>query len=268
MNTDSIKYDTVKAESPKIDLNCDMGESFGVYRLGSDEEIMPWVTSVNIACGFHAGDPATMRDAVACALRHGTAIGAHPGLPDLQGFGRRTMKISAEDAYAICVYQIGALQAFASAEGARLQHVKPHGALYNMAAKDRKLAEAIAEAVYRVDPSLILFGPSGSELLDAGNRIGLRTASEVFADRTYQEDGSLTPRDRENAVIADVDAAVRQVIEIVTTGKVRTVTGALIPMQADTVCLHGDGAHAVLFAKTIHQALERAGIRLACPQSP
>jgi len=251
-----------------IDLNCDMGESFGAWRLGRDEEIMGYVTSVNIACGYHAGDPGTMRRTVQQAMRSGAAIGAHPGLPDLQGFGRREMAISPQEAHDLVLYQIGALQAFVRAEGGRLQHVKPHGALYNMAAKDRKLAEAIAEAVYRVDPSLILFGPSGSELLDAGNRIGLRTASEVFADRTYQEDGSLTPRDRENAVIADVDAAVRQVIEIVTTGKVRTVTGALIPMQADTVCLHGDGAHAVLFAKTIHQALERAGIRLACPQSP
>jgi len=247
----------------KIDLNCDMGESYGIYRLGRDEEIMPYVTSVNIACGYHAGDASTMRRTVASALEQGVAIGAHPGLPDLLGFGRRPMKITPEEAYEICVYQIGALQAFVHAEGGSLQHVKPHGALYNMAAQDRLLAEAIAEAVYRVNSGLILFGLSGSALVEEGKRIGLRTASEVFADRTYQSDGSLTPRDRADALITDAAIAADQVIRMAEAGKVVTVSGGEVDIVADTVCMHGDGEHALIFAQTIYQAIREAGITLA-----
>lgn len=177
----------------RIDLNCDLGESYGAYKLGVDEEMLGRITSANVACGFHAGDPGVMRRTVQMALKHGVAVGAHPGLPDLIGFGRRNMDISPREAYDMVVYQIGALAAFVQSEGGRMQHVKPHGALYNMAAKSKELSEAIAEAVYKVDPELILFGLSGSELVRAGERIGLKTANEVFSDRTYQQDGSLTP---------------------------------------------------------------------------
>lgn len=249
-------------EMQVIDLNCDMGESFGAYRLGCDDEMMNCVTSVNIACGYHAGDPGTMRRTVQLALKSGTAIGAHPGLPDLQGFGRREMAISPQEAYDLVLYQIGALQAFVRAEGGRLQHVKPHGALYNMAARDQALAEAIAEAVYRADPELILFGLSGSVLIAAGQRAGLRTASEVFADRTYQEDGSLTPRHRSDALITDTVAAVQQAIRMVSTGKVMTASGQEIQIEAQTICIHGDSPHALEFAVQIREALLSAGIRL------
>jgi len=245
-----------------IDLNCDMGESFGAWRLGRDEEIMGYVTSVNIACGYHAGDPGTMRRTVQLAMRSGAAIGAHPGLPDLQGFGRREMAISPQEAHDLVLYQIGALQAFVRAEGGRLQHVKPHGALYNMAARDQALASAIAEAVCRADPELILFGLSGSALIEAGQRVGLRTASEVFADRTYQADGSLTPRHRPDALVADAAAAVEQAVRMARTGKVATTQGQEITIEAHTICIHGDGPHALEYAMRIHEALLAAGIRL------
>jgi UPF0271 protein len=245
-----------------IDLNCDMGESFGAWRLGRDEEIMGYVTSVNIACGYHAGDPGTMRRTVQQAMRSGAAIGAHPGLPDLQGFGRREMAISPQEAHDLVLYQIGALQAFVRAEGGRLQHVKPHGALYNMAARDQALAGAIAEAVCRADPELILFGLSGSALIEAGQRVGLRTASEVFADRTYLADGSLTPRHRPDALVADAAAAVEQAVRMARTGKVATTQGQEITIEAHTICIHGDGPHALEYAMRIHEALLAAGIRL------
>ncbi len=194
-----------------VDLNCDMGESFGAYSLGHDEAILPFVTSANIACGYHAGDPAVMKRTVRLALRHGVAIGAHPGLPDLVGFGRRDMAISPEEAYDITVYQLGALAAFAHAEGGTVHHVKPHGALYNMAAVNPALAEALAEAVYRVQPTAALYGLAGSALIGAGQKLGLATAQEVFADRTYQADGTLTPRRHPNALLTDPAAAIAQV---------------------------------------------------------
>ncbi len=201
-----------------IDINCDMGESFGAYQLGTDEEILKYITSANIACGFHAGDPATMRKTVKLALEHEVGIGVHPGLPDLAGFGRRNMDISPQEAYEMVVYQIGSLWGFVKAEGGRIQHVKPHGALYNMAAVNRELSEAIAEAVYKVNPELILFGLAGSELVKASEKAGLRTASEVFADRTYQQDRTLTSRKLPHAVITDDDAAVAQVIRMAKEG--------------------------------------------------
>jgi 5-oxoprolinase (ATP-hydrolysing) subunit A len=247
----------------RVDLNCDLGESFGAYRIGMDEEILPIVTSVNIACGFHAGDPATMRKTVQLALEHQVSIGAHPGLPDLLGFGRRQMDISPQEAYDMVVYQIGALSAFVKAEGGKLRHVKPHGALYNMAAKRADLAQAIARAVYRVDRGLILFGLSGSELVKAGEEAGLRTANEVFADRTYQEDGSLTPRTESGALIDDPSEAVSQVLLMVKEGKVRTRGGAERKIQADTICIHGDGKHALKFAKTIRERLTAAGVEIS-----
>ncbi|WP_026694448.1 LamB/YcsF family protein [Peribacillus kribbensis] len=246
-----------------VDINCDMGESFGVYTLGNDPEILDFITSANIACGFHAGDPATMRKTVQLALKKNVGIGVHPGLQDLIGFGRRNLQISPQEAYDLVVYQIGALYAFVKAEGAALQHVKPHGALFNMAAKNAPLAEAIAEAIYKVDPELILFGLAGSELITAAQKIGIRAASEVFSDRTYQEDGSLTPRTQENALIHDHSEAVGQVITMVKDGKVRSIQGSDISIKADTICIHGDGAHALEFAKYIRQALQGADIQTA-----
>jgi len=243
-----------------VDLNCDMGESFGAYRIGHDEEILSYVTSANIACGFHAGDASTMRKTVRLALERGVAIGAHPGLQDLIGFGRRRMDISPQEAYDIVVYQIGALWGFVKSEGGTLEHVKAHGELYNMAAKNAKLAEAIAEAVYKVDPELILFGLAGSELIKAGERIGLRTASEVFSDRTYQADGSLTSRREPGALITDEKQSLAQVIRMVKEGKVMTRQQVDISIKAETICVHGDGVRAVEFARNIRTALTEAGI--------
>ncbi|MGV2620570.1 UNVERIFIED_CONTAM: LamB/YcsF family protein [Halobacillus marinus] len=245
-----------------VDLNCDMGESFGAYKMGQDEEILTYVTSANIACGYHAGDPSTMRETVKKAAANGVGIGAHPGLPDLQGFGRRPMDLSPAEAYDLVVYQIGALQGFVHAEGEKLQHVKPHGALYNMAAKDKTLAEAIAKAVRDVDTGLLLYGLAGSELIAAGRTYNLPTASEVFSDRTYQEDGSLTSRRLPDALITDRKLAVDQVIRMIKENKVHTMQNVDIDIQAQTICIHGDGAHAVEFAKYITGALKESDIKL------
>ncbi|WP_409297188.1 LamB/YcsF family protein [Peribacillus sp. SCS-26] len=248
---------------PIVDINCDIGESFGAYTLGMDAEILDYVTSANIACGFHAGDPATMRKTVKLAIEKNVGIGAHPGLQDLAGFGRREMNISPQEAYDLVVYQIGALSAFVKAEGGNLQHVKPHGALFNMAAKNAGLAVAIAEAVYKVDPELVFFGLAGSELIKAGHKLGLRTANEVFSDRTYQEDGSLTSRRESNALIKDHETAVSQVIRMVSKGKVTSQQGSDISITADTVCIHGDGESALDFARYITSAFKKAGITVA-----
>ncbi|ARS35524.1 LamB/YcsF family protein [Pontibacter actiniarum] len=245
-----------------VDLNCDMGESYGAWRMGNDSELLNYVTSANIACGYHAGDPSTMKKTVRLALEKGVAMGAHPGLPDLSGFGRREMAVSAEEVYDMVLYQAGALAAFAKAEGTRLHHLKPHGALYNMAATNVELAQAIAEAVYKLDPELILYGLAGSELVKAGEKLGLQTASEVFADRTYQQDGSLTPRRHPNALIVDQEEAVRQVVRMVKEGKVLSQQGDEVPVKADTVCVHGDGPHARAFAQLIRERLLAEGINL------
>jgi 5-oxoprolinase (ATP-hydrolysing) subunit A len=245
-----------------VDLNCDLGESFGVYQLGNDEEILDIVSSANIACGFHAGDPSIMRKTVWLALEKKAAIGAHPGLPDRMGFGRREMKVTPAEVYDMVVYQVGALAGFVKAEGGVMQHVKPHGALYNMAAKDAKIAEAIAEAVYDMDPKLILYGLAGSELIRAGVRLGLRTASEVFADRTYQEDGTLTSRRKPDALIKDPQQAAAQVIHMVKEGKVRSQQGKEISLVAETICIHGDGAKALETARKIREQLLQAGITI------
>lgn len=245
-----------------VDLNCDLGESFGAYQLGNDEAILPFVSSANIACGFHASDPAVMKKTVALALQHGTAIGAHPGLPDLVGFGRREMVITPEEAYDIIIYQVGALAGFVKAAGGTLHHVKPHGALYNMAAVNMPLAQAIAEAIYKLCPEALLYGLAGSALIQAGEKTGLQTANEVFADRTYQPDGTLTPRRQPHALITDPQEAINQVIQMVKNGIVRAQNNRLIPIQADTVCIHGDGAHAVTFARQINEALHRENITI------
>lgn len=246
----------------RVDINCDLGESFGRYKLGEQKEILKYVTSANIACGFHAGDPSVMRETVKLAIDNGVKIGAHPGLPDLNGFGRREMNITPQEAYDMVVYQIGALNAFLATFGETMQHVKPHGALFNMAAKDAKLAEAIAQAVYDVSPSLILFGLANSESTKAAEKIGLRTAHEVFADRTYQADGSLTSRLQNDALITDTDQSVAQVVRMVTEGKVTSQQNTEVDIQADTVCIHGDGEHAVAFAKKIRETLSNNQINV------
>ncbi|NYT36968.1 LamB/YcsF family protein [Allopusillimonas soli] len=243
-----------------IDLNCDMGESFGVWVMGHDLDVLPHVTSANIACGFHAGDPATMRKTVEAALRHGVALGAHPGLPDLMGFGRRSIPVRPDEAYDMVVVQVGALAAVAASQNARLHHVKAHGALYNMASRQRELAMAIAQAVHDVDNTLVLYALAGSAQVDAAREVGLAVAQEVFADRSYQDDGSLTPRTQPGAMIEDVDASVRQVLRMVTEGKIRSQQGTDISVQADTLCIHGDQPGAVEFAKVIRQALAEADI--------
>ena len=242
------------------DLNCDMGESFGAYSIGNDEAIMPFISSVNIACGFHAGDPATMKRTVRAAIKHSLKIGAHPGLPDLQGFGRREMKISAEEAYDITLYQVGALAAFVKAEGGLLNHVKPHGALYNMAAVNPALADAIVGAVYATDPSLILYGLSGSELINSAERIGLKVKNEVFADRTYQPNGTLTPRSQSGALITDRETGIHQVLKMVKQGIVTSPEGIDVTIKADTICIHGDGQNAKEFASAIYSRFEQEGI--------
>ncbi|TAA72189.1 LamB/YcsF family protein [Planococcus salinarum] len=246
----------------KVDLNCDMGEGYGVYKLGQDEDILDYVSSANIACGFHAGDPGTMRRTVRMALEKEVAIGAHPGFQDLPGFGRRNLQLSAMEIYELVVYQIGALSAFVNAEGGILQHVKAHGALYNMAAKDPVYAEAIAEAVYDVNPALILFGLAGSELITAGHDIGLRTASEAFSDRNYQGDGSLTPRSDVDALITDTDEAIARVEQMVRANKVLTTQGTEAELKADTICIHGDGENALAFAEKISKSLLDSGIQI------
>jgi Uncharacterized proteins, homologs of lactam utilization protein B len=248
-----------------IDLNCDMGESYGAWKMGDDEAILPYVSSANIACGFHGGDPAVMRRTVTAALRHGVSLGAHPSLPDLQGFGRRTMQVSPQEAYDITVYQVGALAAVAASQGARLNHVKPHGALYNMAARDPALAEAICRAVRDVDATLVLYGLAGSALVTAAQAVGLRAASEVFADRSYQRDGSLTPRSQPGAMIEDLDASVAQVLRMVREGVVRSIDGHDVPVRADTLCIHGDQPGAAAFASAIRKALEAAGVSVRAP---
>lgn len=246
----------------KVDLNSDLGESFGSYKMGNDEAILEKVTSANIACGFHAGDPNVMRKTVQLALERNCAIGAHPGLPDLVGFGRRKMDITPDEVYAMVLYQVGALSAFVKAEGGCLQHVKAHGALYNMAAVNSILAEALTEAVYHFNPDLVLMGLAGSEMIKAAEKRGLRTASEVFADRSYQDDGTLTPRSKPGAMIVDETQAITQVLQMVKEGTVKTLSGKVIPVRADTVCVHGDGAQALLFTEKIRIALVEANVTI------
>jgi len=250
----------------EIDLNCDMGEAFGNYTMPNDVELMDYISSANIACGFHAGDPAVMQHTVAMAIKKGVAIGAHPGLPDLQGFGRREMKISAQEAYQLTLYQIGALSAFVKAAGAKLNHVKAHGALYNMAAKDTSLAKAIVQAVYDFDPKLILYALSGSKMIAEAQSKGIATASEVFADRSYQDNGSLTPRTEPGALIADENAALNQVVAFALKQEVRSVSGKIVAVDAETICVHGDGVHAVTFAKRIAEKLKSERILVKVPR--
>lgn len=248
--------------SLSIDLNCDMGESFGPWVMGQDTDVLPLVTSANIACGFHAGDPGTMRKTVAAALGNNVAIGAHPGLPDLAGFGRRSMDITPQQAYDLVVVQVGAMAATAASQGARLHHVKAHGALYNMAVRDASLARALAQAVRDVDPDLVFYALASSDMARVATEVGLQVAHEVFADRSYQPDGSLTSRSRPDAMIEDPQASIEQVLRMVTEGKVIAVDGTAVDVQADTLCIHGDQPGAVVFAKAIRASLQEAGIEV------
>ncbi|MCP4543043.1 MAG: LamB/YcsF family protein [Chloroflexi bacterium] len=247
----------------KIDLNCDMGESFGRYGIGDDAALMPLITSANIACGLHAGDPLVMERTVNLASEHGVGVGAHPGFPDLQGFGRRGMQLAPDEVEVFVLYQIGALAAFAQAAGADLVHVKPHGALYNLAAKDRSLAEAIARAVARFSRQLILVGLSNSLLVEAGLEAGLPVAREAFADRAYEVDGSLRSRKLPGAVLHDPAQAAEQAVRIARDGIVIAYTGKEVPVQAETICLHGDTPTALSIAQSIRQALTSAGVDVA-----
>jgi UPF0271 protein len=243
-----------------IDINCDMGEAFGAWAMGNDGALMKLISSANIACGFHAGDATTMRKTAQMAIEYNVAVGAHPAFPDLQGFGRRNMQLSPQEVYDICIYQIGAMFGTVRALGGKLHHVKPHGALYNMAAKDAALAKAIAEAAKAVHPDLIFYGLSGSFLISEAEKIGLKTASEVFADRSYQNDGSLTPRTESNALIESTKEAVNQVIMLIEKQCVLSTDGKEVPLKADTICIHGDGNHAVKFAEELKNALSSRNI--------
>jgi len=230
----------------QVDINCDMGED-----IGNDDLIMPYITSANIACGYHAGDETTMRETILLAQKYKVNVGAHPSFLDKENFGRIEMKLSLTEAYELVIRQIKILQKIAIENNAALHHVKPHGALYNMAAKDKALAKAIAEAVKYCDEKLILYGLCNSYLISEAKAIGLKTASEVFADRTYQDDGNLTSRKQSNALIQNTDEAIQQVLMMVNEGKVKTISGKVIPIVAETICIHGDGKHAVDFAKAV-----------------
>jgi UPF0271 protein len=248
-----------------IDLNCDMGESFGAWTMGQDEAVLPFVTSANVACGFHAGDPQVMLATVRAAVRHGVKVGAHVALPDLQGFGRREMKVTPDEAHAFTLYQLGALDGVARACGAKLAHVKPHGALYNMAARDPALSAAIATAVAAFDRGLVLFGLAGGALVVAGRAAGLRVAEEAFADRSYEPDGQLTPRGIAGAVLSDPAAAAAQAVALATRGEVIARGGATVTLRADTICVHGDRVDAAAFARALREALAAAGLRVEAP---
>ena len=245
-----------------VDLNCDLGESFGRYTLGLDAEVIPLISSCNIACGMHAGDPLVMEKTVGLAAEAGIAIGAHPGYPDLQGFGRRDLNLSPDEAYAFTVYQVGALAGFCAARGLRLNHVKPHGQLYNRAAIDAALARAIARAVHDVDPALVLVGLANGELIAAGKEAGLTVAQEFFTDRNYTDEGVLVSRSRSDALITDEEFAVQRVVRVVKEGTIESVTGKTIEIQADTICVHGDNVHALEFVKRTRAALEAEGIAI------
>jgi len=245
-----------------VDLNCDLGESYGSFQVGSDEAVLRLVSSANIACGLHAGDFTVMHNTVKRAMAYNVAIGAHPGLPDVQGFGRRWIPYSPREIYDLVLYQIGALAAFVRVEGGRLVHVKPHGALYNKAAVDSSVAEAIARAVRDFDPKLRLFALSGSCLIEAGQAAGLRTVSEVFADRHYQTDGTLVPRSHPQAMVNSGTMMAERLLNMLEKGSVLSLDGQEVPLLAETVCLHGDEPEALVHAQTLQVALEKRGFEI------
>jgi UPF0271 protein len=247
----------------RIDLNCDMGESYGAWKMGADAEVMPHISSANIACGFHGGDPATIRKTVRLAVDHGVAIGAHPSLPDIQGFGRRVMKISPQEMYDLVVYQAGAVEAFARAAGAGLHHIKCHGALYNMAANDEGLSDAMVRAAK--DLGAMLYVLSRSRNYEIAKRAGVPVCGEVFADRGYTDDGRLAPRVMPGGMIDDPDKAVAQALAMIEQGYVTSLSGKRVPVSADTLCLHGDQPGAAAFARALRKAFADRGISVAAP---
>ncbi len=247
----------------KVDLNSDLGESFGNYKLGCDEEVTKFVSSVNVACGFHAGDPLVMAKTLELARINGAAVGAHPGYPDLQGFGRRKMDCTPAELKAYTLYQLGALDAFCRASGLKMQHVKPHGMMYNTIAVDELRAMAVAEAIAEFDSGLIFLALAGSRMITAAEKCGLRTASEVFADRAYMPDGTLTPRSMEGSVIRDRDEAIARTVRMIKEGVVTAINGEDISIRAESVCVHGDNPKAVEFVRTIRERLEAEGIEIA-----
>ena len=249
----------------KVDLNCDMGESYGAWKMGADAEVMPFISSANIASGFHAGDPATIRKTVKLAVDHGVAIGAHPSLPDLMGFGRRVMRISPQDMYDLVIYQAGAVEAFARAAGAKLHHVKCHGALYNMAANDEGLSEAMVRAVKDLGTGVILYCLSRSRNFELAKKAKIRVAGEVFADRGYSDDGTLAQRDKPGGMIVDAAASEKQALAMILEGHVTSLSGKKVPVAADTMCLHGDQPGAVAFAQHLRKAFSKKGITVAAP---
>ena len=246
----------------QINLNADLGESFGAWKMGDDSALLQIVKSANVACGFHAGDPTIMQETVRLAMTHDVSIGAHPSYPDLQGFGRRVMQMSAKDLEATLLYQIGALQAIATAEGGRVSHVKPHGALHNVACADHAVASTVVRALRKLDPTMILLAPAYSILAKAAEDVGQPVRYEVFADRIYLDDGQLMPRSREGAVIHDSQACVEHVLRMINAKAIVTATGLHLPCRIDSICVHGDGPEAVTTAKAIRVALEAANYTL------
>jgi len=244
----------------RIDINSDTGESFGAYTIGHDAGLFKSITSANVAAGFHAGDPSVLRDTIRLAKKHGVAVGAHPGFPDLVGFGRRELNVTPREAEDMVLYQVAAVAGVAAAEGVKLQHVKPHGALFNMAVRSRELSDAIARGVAAFDKGLILFGLPGSEILNAGRAAGLRVAAEVFADRAYEPDGSLASRRKAGSVIHDAAAVVARAVRMVTDGEVVAIEGSLVSLQADTICVHGDTQGSDDLAAKIRAGFDAAGI--------
>jgi UPF0271 protein len=245
-----------------IDINCDLGESYGIYKIGNDEAIMPFISSANIACGFHAGDPQTILKTIIMAIKNNVAIGAHPGYPDLEGFGRRPMKLGNDEIRASILYQVGAIKSIAETCGGRLQHVKPHGALYNSASKDYDLAMVIAVAIKDIDSSLILVGMAGSEMIRAADKTGLVSASEFFADRSYNDDGTLVSRYFPGAVINDTRKVVERAVIVLNEKVVETISGKTIPIHADTICIHGDGKRAFEHVESLGNTFRSMGVEL------
>jgi len=246
----------------KIDINADVGESFGHYQLGSDEELFKVITSANVACGFHAGDFRVMNHTIKIAIKNNISIGAHPGYPDLQGFGRRNMNMSADEVYELIVYQLGALNAFCQVNDTQIHHVKPHGALYNTASRDRETADAIAHAVKDIFPHAILYGLCNGKLIEAGNRLGVQTAGEAFADRRYDENGFLVSRSIADSVISDLVQIVQQVEDIVINRRVLTVNKTYIPIEADTLCFHGDGRNVASIVEQVRNRLVEKNVTI------
>lgn len=247
----------------KVDLNCDLGESFGIYKIGESKDIMKYISSANIACGFHAGDPSVMYETVKLAIENDVQIGAHPGLPDLAGFGRREMNISPEEAKYYMLYQIGALDAIARSQGASVKHVKLHGAFYNMVSRDYKLSKAIIDGLIEYGSNITLYALSASVLYKLALEIGYPVKSEVFADRAYLSDASLTPRSMEDSIITDSNYAIDRVLEMLETNKCTSIDGKVIDIKADTVCVHGDSDHALEFTKKMYEILNRNGVEVS-----